>query len=94
MIWIPAAITAAFAFVKIKGLTLMKFIFLVIEQSFFRPPKRYWQQLGGSPFVSMTLPFSYKVKTEKETIITPKKIKPNTIKDLAAVLDGRSAINK
>jgi hypothetical protein len=91
LIWIPAGIAAAFAFVRIKGLSLLKFIFLIIEQSFFRPSRRYWQQLGGSPFVSMTQPFSYQVKKKQKAAPPPKKITPDRIKNLAAILDGKSA---
>lgn len=69
LIWIPAAIAAMFAFFKIKGMTMLQFALLAFEK-IFRPPRRYWVQNGGIPFVSMTtsvtLPKTDKQKKEEQ----------------------------
>lgn len=54
-IWLPAAIMAAFAFLKIKGIELFHFVSLIVEQIFFRNGKRYWIAGAGEPFVSTTV---------------------------------------
>ena len=66
LIWTPAAISAIFAFVKIKGIPLVQFIFLLIEHFFFRLPKRYWVQQGGEPFVSLTTRISATNKKKED----------------------------
>lgn len=90
LIWLPAGLAAAFAFVKVKGIPLFKFILLLIEQNFFRPPRRRWSQNGGTPFVSLTTPFSMKTvkKVEKDT--AGKEVSREKIKNLAAILDGQA----
>ena len=90
LIWIPGAMAAALAFVKIKGIPLIKFILLLLEK-LFRPAHRKWVKHGGDPFVSMTTPFSMtKEKKEKEEIIK-KDVSLDRIKNLADILDGKPA---
>ncbi len=94
LIWFPAGLAAAFAFLKVKGLPLFQFILLLIEQTFFRPPRRRWSQNGGSPFVSLTVPFSLKMKKKVVEKTAGKEVSTEKIKNLAAVLDGQSVDSK
>ncbi|MDH3324988.1 MAG: PrgI family protein [Candidatus Peregrinibacteria bacterium] len=90
LVALPFIIAVAFAFLKIHGITLFKFILLLIEQSFFRASQRRWIQNAGTPFVSMTLPFTMKAK-KKEKIIPEKNVSSEKIKNLAKVLDGEKS---
>jgi len=87
LIWIPAALAAALAFVKIKGIELMKLILLMLEK-LFRPPHRRWITHGGDPFVSMTTPFTMKKVVKKKEDISNEKIR-----NLANILDGKNLNN-
>lgn len=90
LVWLPAGICAALAFVRIKGVSLAKFILLLVEQSLFRPPKRRWQQNAGTPFVSMTT--SITLKTTKKVEAAPhEELTPKKLKELATVLDTNGA---
>lgn len=84
--WIPLGIAAAFAFVKIKSVSLFKFLLLIIEQNFFRPPRRRWSQRGGTPFISMTSE-PKKKKTNKKKEVRTKKISVDKIGDIAKLMD-------
>ena len=88
LIWTPLMIGAAFAFVKIKGLSLTKFILLLIEHNLFLPKRRYWQA-GASPMVSMTADFSEKTDKKKKNLAV-KEISDDKFKNLAALLDGEN----
>lgn len=86
LIWLPAAISAALAFLKIKGIKLPQFLLLILEQVFFRRPRRYWIAGAGEPFVSMTTavkPLSRKdTSTDEEKSFDTKKVE-----ELAKFLD-------
>ncbi len=84
LIAIPFVLGIAFCFLKIKGLTLMKFLLLMLEQIFL-PARRYWMP-SSHTFVSMTDNFSYLEKKE-EVIILEKNVSAEKIKNLAALLD-------
>ena len=88
LIWLPLLISVAFAFLKIKGISLTKFILLLIEQNVFRLPKRHWCQGGGEPFVSMTTTFSMSDKKKEATVGEAKEVSQEKIKNLAKLLDG------
>jgi hypothetical protein len=88
LLCIPAAIAISFAFVKIKGIPLFKFILLLVETSVFRAPRRYWQT-NSNILVSMTTGFRMKKKSTKEVIIT-KNISEDRIKNLANLIDHKS----
>jgi len=90
LIWTPAGIAALFAFLKIKGIPLVQFIFLLIEHFFFRFPKRYWIQQGGEPFVSLTTRISSLTKKKKEDPET-KVFSKKKARDLAKFLDGQKS---
>jgi hypothetical protein len=87
LVWIPAVITLAFAFLKIHGITLFKFILLLLEQVFFRAPRRHWMAQSGEPFVSITTPFSSD-KAKKKIAVNGKEFSTEKVKNLAALLDG------
>lgn len=87
LICIPLFIGIAFAFLKIKGIPLFKFCLLMIEQSLFLPPRRFWQP-NSHTFVSMTQSFTYKDK--KEEVVEEKAVvSREKIKNLAELLDGQ-----
>ncbi len=86
IIWIPGALSVAFAFLKIKNVSLFKFILLALEHFVFRAKRRFWQPTMRT-FVSTTTTFSTTQKAKKEKI----KIKNTSnekMKNLAKVLDG------
>lgn len=88
IIWLPAVLAISFAFLKIKSLPLLQFLLLVIEQTFFRAPRRYWQQ-SCDVFVSMTTEFKNEDKKETKKTID-KNYSQEKIKNLAAILDGET----
>ncbi len=88
LICIPAGIAAMFAFVKIKGMGLITFIFMNVE-FLFRARKRFWSQ-EGNILISMTTSISQKEKKKKQHTQT-KEISNDKIKNLAAVLDGEKS---
>jgi len=90
VLWIPAAIAVAFAFVKIKGIELTKFILLLVER-LFRPAHRRWVNHGGDPFVSMTRAFTMKKAKKEKEIRVKEDVSSEKIKNLAKILDGRTA---
>lgn len=87
LIWIPAMIAVAIAFVKIHGIDLFQFILLAIENAFFRPPRRYWIHGYGEPFVSMTTNFSMQKQKKKEEPRPEKDLSEKKIRNLAAMVD-------
>ncbi len=88
-IFTPLIIGVAFAFLKIKGISLFKFCLLMIEQSMFLPPRRFWQP-NTHTFVSMTENFSFKENKEAPVEIQ-KDVSQEKIKNLAKLLDGQTA---
>lgn len=90
LIWSPFILSVIIGFVKIKGIPIIKFILLLIEQFIFRSTKRFWMARGGDPFISMTLPFSY---TQKGAIanVAPEAVSQDRIKALAKTLDEQTS---
>lgn len=86
---IPFLIGVAFAFLKIKGIPLLKFCFLMIEQTLYLPPRRFWQP-NTHTFVSMTTDFSFKGKKEIEDVVK-KNVSQEKIKNLAQLIDGEKS---
>jgi hypothetical protein len=87
--WIPAAISAIVAFLKIHGISLFKFALLQIEQIAFRQPRRRWMKHAGEPFVSMTTPFSMKtIKKQPEMETRQEEFSSEKIQSLAKLLDN------
>ncbi len=68
MIWIPAGIAAAFAFLRVRGIPLLQFLTLLAENIFFRRSHRHWIQNAGEPFVSMTTEVESLQKKSKEDV--------------------------
>jgi hypothetical protein len=92
LIWIPAAIAVALAFVKIKGIELTKFILLLLEK-LFRPVHRRWVNHGGDPFVSMTTSFTIKKEKKKAEFREKEDVSAEKIRNLANILDGKTVTN-
>lgn len=90
IIWIPAALAVALAFVKIKGIGLTKLILLLLEK-LFRPPHRRWVNHGGDPFVSMTTAFTMKKEKKKKEVKIKEDVSSEKIRNLANILDGKTA---
>ena len=88
LIWLPLAVAVAFAFLKIKGISLFRFILLLMEQNIFRFQKRHWVQQGGEPFISTTTSFTMIEKKKNEDVIEAKNVSQEKIKHLAKLLDG------
>jgi len=86
IIWIPMGLSIAFAFLKIKNVSLLKFILLALEHFIFRARKRFWQPAART-FVSSTIPFSITEK-KKNKKIEAKDNSDEKMKNLAKVLDG------
>ena len=88
LIWLPLALGAAFAFVKVRGIPLFQFCLLLLEQTIFLPSKRFWQN-SGDGFVSMTQNETKK-ETKKDEVTPTKDFSEQKVKNLAALLDGES----
>ncbi len=88
MIWIPAGISAFFAFIKIKGIPIFQLITLLIEQLFFRRARRWWIQNGGEPLFSLTTTIP-SLNKNKKVEVQEKKFDRDKVRDLAQFLDGQ-----
>lgn len=88
IVWIPAALAAAIAFLKIHGISIFRFVLLQIEQLMFRPPRRRWIKHGGEPFVSMTTAFTMSGEKKKEKISREAQTYSNeSVHDIVKTLD-------
>jgi len=85
LICIPALIAAAFAFLKVKGMGLTTFIFILIEL-LFRARNRFWSP-EGNILISLTTNISQKKEDRKEEYEF-KEVSDKKIKNLANILDG------
>ncbi len=90
IISIPFLLALALAFLKIHGITIFKFILLILEQTFFRASKRFWVKGAGTPFVSMTTNFAMGV-VKKKAAVEVKDASGDRIKNLARILDGEKS---
>lgn len=88
LIWIPAAISAAFAFLKIKGIRLPQFFLLLIEQIFFRRTHRFWIAGAGEPFASLTMSVHFSSGKKKEDDMPEKIFNEKKAEELAQFLDN------
>jgi len=96
-VWLlPVAIigllTLAIAFLKIKGISFIHYVFLALEY-YFTPRKRVWSQGAGNVFLSITQPRP-KTKDEKAKAKQEKKAPKNlnNIENLTAILDTHSEL--
>jgi len=80
--WIPCAIGAAFAFVKIQGISLMRFCLLMIEKT-DKPAIRKWTPRRG---VSINFQFIANME-EEEKKKKPQEPHHEKIEELSAFLD-------
>jgi len=90
IVWIPAMIAAAFAFIRIKHVSLMQFFLLLFEQLFVRSRRRSWVQGAGNPFISMTTKV-VRQKEKKKKSVEEKEYSVSKVKHLASVLDGEKS---
>jgi hypothetical protein len=87
MLWIPAAIAVAFAFVKIQGLPLVQFVLLMVESLLFRSPRRYFQ---SGQNVAVPIYTTIKMEDDKsEEVLEKKNLSVDEIQDLANIVDGK-----
>jgi len=89
LIWLPAAVAAAFAFLKIRGIGLCQFITLLIENAIVRRPRRWWVQHGGEPFLSCTT--RIEALEKKKNKVEDKIFDENKAKELAQFLDAQKS---
>ena len=89
LIFIPAGISLAFAFLKVRDISLFRFILLLLEQFGFRARQRYFIPNAGTPFVSLTRRFVVK-KTDIDTPLQKRLATEEDIHKLASVLDTSS----
>jgi len=81
--WIPCAIGVAFAFIKIQGISLTRFLLLMIEKT-DKPPIRVWTPRRG-----VSVNFRYFTTGEKEQSHIAPNLQPHHEKlmELSAFLD-------
>lgn len=94
-IWLPpvgivAALTLAFAFLKIHNMPFHIFLMNFIERHML-PKKRFWIQRSAEPFISTFQKKKEKPKKEKPEI---KEKKPKSIEELTKVLDTHGEATK
>ena len=87
LVWTPCAISVLFAYFKIKGLTMLQFIFLILEQIIRNPRHRFWVQNAGSPLVSMTTSVTMPKEEKKPEDAPIKVVKRQSIEDIASLID-------
>ncbi|MDD5026370.1 MAG: PrgI family protein [Candidatus Peribacteraceae bacterium] len=81
--WTPLAITAAFAFVKIRGLSLLRIILLFIERS-QKPISRSFAPRYGT---SINIRSYYQTLPEKDLPKGQTKVEMDKLKSLSTLLD-------
>lgn len=80
--WIPLAIAAAFAFVKINDISLFKMILLMIEQS-NKPNVRYW-----APHTGISINIITKQTAKEETADIKQTAKTSKLLEMASSLEA------
>ena len=90
LIWVPAGIAAAIAFIQIKGLSLINFC-LAFGEHLLQPRHRYWIAGGGTPHLSSTVNFNPRLskKAPKKTH-TKSSLNSAHIKSMADLVDKPS----
>lgn len=89
LVWTPAGIAVLFAYFKVKGMSMLQFGLLIIEQFLRNPRHRHWVQNGGSPLVSMTtsVTLSEDQKKQVENQVPVKVVKTQSIQNIATLID-------
>ena len=83
IVWIPAVIFIAFAFVKVYDLSLFRIVLLTIERS-VKPQTRTWAPRTG---ISMIKPRALAKPEKKKKSSLPEETKPQNIEELSSMLD-------
>lgn len=89
LVWTPAGISALFAYFRVKGMSMLQFGLLIIEQFIRNPRHRHWVQNGGSPLVSMTTSVTLPEdeKKRKTEMLPAKVVQVEKIKNIASLID-------
>lgn len=82
--WTPLLIMAAFAFIKINGISLFKFLLLMAEKS-EKPTARYWQPRQG---ISMSPKSFVPMHTKEKNSFSHTQEEYDEIRELSSVLDS------
>lgn len=86
---LSAILTLTFAFVKVHGMTFMRFLLYLIEYMFL-PKKRVFVKGAGDVFVS-----EISVSTQKKPAHEEKPMKPKkSIDELVKILDSKGLVKK
>lgn len=88
--WIPLAIAAAFAFVKIQGLSLLKIVLLFVEQT-QKPPIRVFAPREG---VSVHIRYFFQTQPEKDLPKGQTHAELGKLKKLSSLLDEGGQTNE
>lgn len=83
IVWIPAVIFIAFAFVKVYDLSLLRIVLLMIEKS-VKPQTRTWAPRTG---ISTINPRAFAKPEKKKRSAGTEQEKPPSIEELSSMLD-------
>lgn len=89
LVWTPAGIAVLFAYFRVKGMSMLQFGLLILEQFIRNPRHRHWVQNGGSPLVSMTTSVTLPEdeKKRKTEMLPAKVVQVEKIKNIASLID-------
>lgn len=87
IVWIPAVIFTAFAFVKVYDISLLRIVLLMIERS-VKPQTRIWGPRTG---MSVINPHAFAKPEKKKKSTGAEQTKPQSIEELSSILDLTSA---
>lgn len=89
LIWSPAAVSAAIAFLKIKGMPLIQFVLCASEVMFFRARYRYWIAGGGTDHTSSVYAFAINKAKKKDEVVKVKEFDQNKMKNILEMIDNK-----
>ncbi|TSC79178.1 MAG: Uncharacterized protein G01um101425_815 [Candidatus Peregrinibacteria bacterium Gr01-1014_25] len=89
MVWIPGALSAVFAFVRINDISMMRICFLMLER-FNKPPRRMWSPRRGLTINIRTA----EPETPQRATIAPHVTKDEEISRVSTLLDSRKEMDE